>query len=305
MREIQSAFACRPVTFGRSSDGVVTSQFDIKCIDDLPNVCVKSVIERVQKLLRYVLKRETEDLCNVTIRSVVQALLAGCNQTEHSLHPAPASSHAATPHDVAQFMKVSLNGLSASLRHLHTEWGHTAQKGERIEENGSMNYEKLAGLIKQGNMKQEEYSQHIIAIHAEQRKKIIPCVLLLIPDQQSGTNVIEKVQNWMKSKVIDQLLLVMQCEMRVAKNRLHGPRAHGVLWHRPEPADPQAAPFGFKYSQPKESIRKLKTVLRHVTTVVKVRNRTRMPLAFLTPPPPPLLRSWALQRVCSASTSRP
>jgi len=289
LREIQSAHACRPVTFGRSTDDVVTSQFDMKCIDELPNVCVKSVIERVQKLLRYVFKRETEDLCNVTIRSVVQALLAGCNQTEHSLHPAPASSHVATPHDVAQFMKVSLNGLSASLRHLHTEWGHTAQKGERIEENGSMKstIEELRGLIKQGNMKQEEYSQHIIAIHAEQRKKSIPCVLLLIPDQQSGTNVIEKVQNWMKSKVVDQLLLVMQCEMRVAKNRLHGPRAHGVLWHRPEPADPQAAPFGFKYSQPKESIRKLKTVLRHVTTVVKVCNRTRRAACPHIPHPVP------------------
>jgi hypothetical protein len=311
LREIQSAHACRPVTFGRSTDEVVTSQFDIKCIDELPNVCVKSVIERVQKLLRYVFKRETEDLCNVTIRSVVQGLLVGCNQTEYSLHPAPASSHAATPHDVAQFMKVSLNDLSASLRHVHAVWGLTPQKGVRGEENGTMKsaIEELKGLIKKGNMKQDEsleFSQHIISIQAEQRKKTIPCVLLLIPDQQSGANVIEKVKNWLKSKVGHQLLLVMQCEMRVAKNMLHGPRAHGVLWHRPEPADPQATPFGFKYSQPKESIRKLKTVLRHVTTVVKVCNRTRRAayaLAFLTLSP--LHRSWALQRVCSASTSRP
>jgi hypothetical protein len=119
-------------------------------------------------------------------------------------------------------------------------------------------------------MKQEEYSKHIISIQAEQRRKQIPCVLLLIPDQQSGANIIDKVQNWMQSKVMDQLLLVMQCEMRVAEGRLPA-CAHGVLWHRPEPSNPSDPPYGYKFSQPKQSIQKLKNVLRHVTTVVKVR----------------------------------
>ena len=116
---------------------------------------------------------------------------------------------------------------------------------------------------------QDEFMKHMISIQAEQRKKQIPCVLLLIPDQQSGANIIDKVQNWMRSKVMDQLLLVMQCEMRVAKGTLPT-CAHGVLWHRPEPSNPSDPPYGYKFSQPKQAIQKLKNVLRHVTTVVKV-----------------------------------
>ena len=147
-------------------------------------------------------------------------------------------------------------------------------------------------------MKQEEYLKHIISIQAEQRKKQIPCVLLLIPDQQSGANIIDKVTSWMQKKVMDQLLLIMQCEMRVAKGRLPT-CTHGVLWHRPEPTSPSDPPYGYKFSQPKESIQKLSSVLRHVTAVVKVCIFALEDPRFLCPLRlTAFSRCWASQRAC-------
>jgi hypothetical protein len=109
---------------------------------------------------------------------------------------------------------------------------------------------------------------------------------------------------------MDQLLLVMQCEMRVAKGRLPA-CAHGVLWHRPEPSNPSDPPYGYKFSQPKESIQNLKNVLRSVTTVVKVcicRYLSRELLLhdaclYDVPRLTAFYRCWVLQRACSASTS--
>jgi hypothetical protein len=281
---------------------VVTSQFDIKCIDDVPNVCVTRAVERVQKLLRYVHKSASKDLSGVTIRGVVKRLLHGWKQTEHSLVPSPESLLKTTSHDVAHSMKVSLNSLSSSLQRLHQVWGTTRQEGNVKDSAGMdsacMDLEQLEKLIEKGNMETKEYLQHIISIQAEQRKKQIPCVLLLIPDQQSGANIIDKVQSWMKRQVMDQLLLIMQCEMRVAKGRLPA-CTHGVLWHRPEPTSPSDPPYGYKFSQPKESIQKLSSVLRHVTAVVKVcifaleAPRFPCPLRLTA-----CSRCWASQRAC-------
>ena len=117
----------------------------------------------------------------------------------------------------------------------------------------------------------DKKQEHVAKLLAEQHRRQIPRVLLLIPDQHSGTNVIESVKFWMQSKVADQLRLVMQCEMRVAKNKLSEPYAHGVLWHLPKAANDR--PYGYKFSQPKEPMRKLQSVLRHVTNVMKVRIR--------------------------------
>ena len=180
---------------------------------------------------------------------------------------------------MVQYMKVTLDGLASSLSKLHNHWKEHAQEGDAATasmDNLADIQRKIEQSMRESNEKweqhfksQAEFSKHIISIQAEQRKKQIPCVLLLIPDQQSGANIIDKVQNWMRSKVMDQLLLVIQCEMRVAEGRLPT-CAHGVLWHRPEPSNPSDPPYGYKFSQPKESIQKLKNVLRHVTTVVKV-----------------------------------
>jgi hypothetical protein len=264
--ETKSTHACRPILFGGSTDGVVTSEFDDECIRDLPDVCVRSVVERVQVLLRHVHKIEAVDLSTITIRGAVQRLAGVRNRSD--MQPAVVEGgNGGSGQEVAQYMKVTLDGLSSSLGKLHNHWKEQAQEGDAST--AAMDIGQLKQMINQGNMKQEEYSKHIISIQAEQRKKQIPCVLLLIPDQQSGANIIDKVQNWMQSKVMDQLLLVMQCEMRVAKGRLPT-CAHGVLWHRPEPSNPSDPPYGYKFSQPKQSIQKLKNVLRHVTTVVKV-----------------------------------
>jgi hypothetical protein len=166
--------------------------------------------------------------------------------------------------------------------------------------------EELKKVIEQGHMEQQEYHSHLISIVAEQRKKQIPSVMLIIPDQTSAANFIGRVTNWVHGKVQDRLLLIMQCEMRVAEGRLHS-CPHGVLWHRPMPKDPSHQPYGYKFSQPKEYIKKLKEVLRIVTTAVKVcipRPRYR-PLflfahlhLFIAS-----FRCWVLQRVCSALTS--
>ena len=265
--ETHSLHACRPITFGDSTDGLVTSAFDEECTRELPDVRVKGVVERVQVLLRHAHKSEARDLSTITIRSAVQRLTGVRNRSD--MQPAVVQSgKGGSDQDVAQYMKITLDGLSSSLSKLHNHWKEHAQEGN--SSTAAMDMDQLKEMINQGNMKQEEYSKHIISIQAEQRRKQIPCVLLLIPDQQSGANIIDKVQNWMQSKVMDQLLLVMQCEMRVAKGRL--PEcAHGVLWHRPEPSSPSDPPYGYKFSQPKQSIQKLKNVLRHVTTVVKVR----------------------------------
>jgi hypothetical protein len=165
--------------------------------------------------------------------------------------------------------------------------------------------EELKRVIEQGNMKQQEYHEHIINIVAEQRKKQIPSVMLIIPDEQCGANFIDRVKNWMKSKVHDQLLLIMQCEMRVAAGRLPS-CPHGVLWHRPMPTDPSRQPYGYKFSQPKVYIKKLKEVLRLVTTAVKVCiPRPRYHLLFLFANLHLLIasfRCWASQRACSALT---
>jgi hypothetical protein len=237
---------------------------------------VKSVVERAQALLRHAHKSEARDLSRITIRDAVQRLI-GPPKGDMQLAVLQSGS-GGSDQEVAQYMKVTLDGLSTSLGKLHNHWKGKAQEGDAAT--ASMDLEniqrKIEQSLRESNEKfeqhfknQDAFSKHIISIQAEQRKKQIPCVLLLIPDQQSGANIIDKVQNWMRSKVMDQLLLVMQCEMRVAEGRLPT-CAHGVLWHRPEPSNPSDLPYGYKFSQPKESIRKLKNVLRHVTTVVKV-----------------------------------
>jgi hypothetical protein len=264
--ETKSAHACRPILFGGSADGVATSPFDDEYIRDLPDVCVKSVVERAQVLLRYVHKSEAHDLSTITIRRAVQRLTGARNRGD--MQPAVVEGgNGGGGQEVAQYMKVTLDGLALSLGKLHSYWKDHAQEGD--SPTSAMDIDQLKQMIIQGNMKQEEYSKHIISIQAEQRRKQIPCVLLIIPDQQSGVTIIDKVQRWMQSKVMDQLLLVMQCEMRVAKGRLPA-CAHGVLWHRPEPPNPSDPPYGYKFLQPKQSIQKLKNVLRHVTTAVKV-----------------------------------
>jgi hypothetical protein len=302
--ETSSLHACRPITFGDSTDGVVTSAFDEECIRELPSVCVRSVVERTQVLLRHAHKREAPDLSRITIRGAVQRLTGMPNRD----YMQPAVVHGGNGgggQEMAQYMKVTLDGLSSSLSKLHNHWKERPQEGNAST--AAMDIDQLKEMINQGTMKQEEYLKHIISIQAEQRKKQIPCVLLFIPDQKSGANIIDKVQNWMQSKVMDQLLLVMQCEMRVAKDRLPACR-HGVLWHRPEPPSPSDPPYGYKFSQPKQSMQKLKNVLRHVTTVVKVRfcpPRLLSHGAFSCSPRLTcfLFRCWVLQRACSASTS--
>jgi hypothetical protein len=301
--EMSSLHACRPITFGDSTDGVVTSAFDEECISELPNVCVKSVIERAQVLLRHVHKIEAPNLSTISIRGAVQRL-TGVRNRDYLQPAVVQGGNGGSGQEVAQYMKVTLDGLATSLSKLHNHWKEHPQQGNASS--AAMDIGQLKEMINQGNMKQEEYSKHIISIQAEQRKKQIPCVLLLIPNQKSGANIIDKVQNWMQSKVMDQLLLVMQCEMRVAKGRLPACR-HGVLWHRPEPSNPSDPP-GYKFSQPKQSMQKLKIVLRHVTTVVKVRvcpPRLLSRDAFSCPHRLTrfLFRCWVLQRACSASTS--
>jgi hypothetical protein len=303
--ETHSAHACWPVTFGQSSGELITSPFDISCTDDLPSFCVDSVIERVQQLLRYVCKNEIKNLRKLTVRSTIVGLLRCWQGAVHSLKPVAQQSHQMASHEVSRFMLDTLNSISSSLQHLHQVWGSAPQAGD-VKENGIMDFEELKQMIEVGNMKHDDYLQHIISVQAEQRRKQIPCVLLLLPNRESGADVIEKVQNWMKRKVMDELILVMQCEMRVCKNKLRA-CPHGVLWHRPEPTDPSDPPYGFKFSQPKESIRKLKTVLHHVTTVVKVcmsqsllSSLLRMPSHFS-----PFGRCWELQPEFSGSMLRP
>jgi hypothetical protein len=275
--ETKSTHACRPILFGGSADGVVTSPFDDECIRDLPDVSVKSVVERVQVLLRHALKSEARDLSQITIRAAVQRLI-GMRNRDMQLAVLQSDS-GGSDQEVAQYMKVTLDGLSTSLSKLHDRWKEHPQEGDAATasmDNLADIQRKIEQSMRESNEKweqhfksQAEFSKHIISIQADQRRKQIPCVLLLIPDQQSGANIMDKVQSWMQSKVMDQLLLVMQCEMRVAKGRLPA-CAHGVLWHRPEPSNPSDPPYGYKFSQPKQSIQKLKNVLRHVTTVVKV-----------------------------------
>ena len=275
--ETNSMHACRPILFGGSADGVATSPFDDECIRDLPDVCVKSVVERAQVLLRHVHKSEARGLSQITIRAAVQRLIGMRNRDMQLV--VLQSGSGGSDQEVAQYMKVTLDGLSTSLSKLHERWKEHAQEGDAATasmDNLADIQRKIEQSMRESNEKweqhfksQAEFSKHIISIQADQRRKQIPCVLLLIPDQQSGANIMDKVQNWMQSKVMDQLLLVMQCEMRVAKGRLPA-CAHGVLWHRPEPSNPSDPPYGYKFSQPKQSIQKLKNVLRHVTTVVKV-----------------------------------
>ena len=297
--ETHSMHACRPIIFGDSADGVVTSAFEENCIRELPDVCVKSVVERAQVLLRHVHKSEAQDLSRITLRGAVERLIGMHNR---DMQPAVLQSGSAgSDQEVALYMKVTLDGLSTSLGKLHIQWKDFAQEGN-VSAATTDTFETLKQIIAQGNMKQEEYLKHIISIQAEQRKKQIPCVLLLIPDQQSGANIIDKVTHWMQRKVMDQLLLIMQCEMRVAKGRLPT-CTHGVLWHRPEPTSPSDPPYGYKFSQPKESIQKLSSVLRHVTAVVKVcifaleAPRFPCPLRLTA-----CSRFWASQRACLVST---
>ena len=212
-------------------------------------------------------------------------------------------------------MKVTLDGLSLSFSKLHDRWKEHPQQGDAAT--ASMGMADIQQIIEECMRKsndkweqhfsdQAEYSKHMISIQAEQRKKQIPSVLLLIPNQQSGANIIDKVQNWMQSKVMDQLLLVMQCEMRVAKGILPT-CAHGVLWHRPEPSNPSDPPYGYKFSQPKQAIQKLKNVLRHVTTVVKVCSCCHLSPDMLlrdAPPCPPASLPFPGAGYCSARVRR-
>ena len=122
--------------------------------------------------------------------------------------------------------------------------------------------------IEEGIISGNKQTQHLIDITAELQSKGFPSLLMLIPNQESGTSRVNKLHIWMEKKVMDRLLLVMQCEMRVATNKLPS-CVHGVLWHRPLSSDPQQ-PLGYEYSQPKSSIKKLVTIMRYVTLISKV-----------------------------------
>ena len=111
--------------------------------------------------------------------------------------------------------------------------------------------------------------EHDRIVQAELHSKPIPRLLLLLPHQVPGADMLEKLHNWMESRVFDRLQLVMQCEMRVATNKLRS-CDHGVLWHRPKPANPSDQPYGYTYLQPKSSIKKLKTLMRYITIISKV-----------------------------------
>jgi hypothetical protein len=111
--------------------------------------------------------------------------------------------------------------------------------------------------------------EHDRIVQAELHSKPIPRLLLLLPHQVPGADMLGKLHNWMESRVFDRLQVVMQCEMRVATNKLRS-CDHGVLWHRPKPANPSDQPYGYTYLQPKSSIKKLKTLMRYITIISKV-----------------------------------
>jgi hypothetical protein len=82
--------ACRPILFGGSADGVATSPFDDECIRDLPDVCVKSVVERAQVLLRHVHKSEARGLSQITIRAALHRLIGMRNRDMQLVVPGPS-----------------------------------------------------------------------------------------------------------------------------------------------------------------------------------------------------------------------
>jgi hypothetical protein len=123
-------------------------------------------------------------------------------------------------------------------------------------------------LIQEDIIIGNKQTQHHIDMQAERDSKHFPSLLMLIPNPESGTSMVDKLHIWMEKKVMDRLLLVMQCEMRVATNKLPS-CVHGVLWHRPEPSNPQQ-PLGYEYSQPKSPLKKLVTIMRYVTLISKV-----------------------------------